>query len=76
MKEPASILNEINSLYRELFELELETAKISRDDLLKMTDQTDKIEPVEPDALFRREEIMSDIMRLTTDYLQSIMSKT
>lgn len=76
MKDPAAILSEMNSLYRELTEMELGTSRLAQ----KPTDRS--LETLEKELLStidetqtRRDEIMSAIMRLNHEYLQIVLRK-
>jgi hypothetical protein len=72
MKDPASILGEINNLYRELFDLEMGTSKISREDLMETTkvNTVETSDPIPIDYQVRHDQIMSLIMLLTHEYVQ------
>lgn len=78
MKDPASILGKINSLYRELFELELGTSTINCEDMME-TIKADAVEapaPVPLDYQVRHDQIMSQILQLTHEYIQMNSQKT
>jgi hypothetical protein len=78
MKEASSILDEINGLYRELFELESGESKINDEDPMKKmkTAKFENLEPLPIDSMIRHDEIMSRIMQLTHEYTQIIIHKT
>ena len=67
---PIMLLDEINKLYQELFELDENKLGISREDIMGITAPIRKDAPLDFAIINRRERVMAMIMQLTHEYLR------